>query len=764
VSDRAKSAVGALAGIAVATAGIGVGLSAALEQGNVKGKLQAQLGLSPAEATQLGQTAGKVYANAWGDSLASVGDSVAAVKSNLGSLAGGGAANIEGLTTKAIALANTFGEEVGPLAVAAGQMVKTGLAKNSQEAFDILTVGFQNGANKSKDLLDTFNEYGTQFRKLGLDGKTATGILSQGLKGGARDADLVADSLKEFSIRAIDGSKLTAAGFKALGLDGAKMAAQIAQGGPKAAAGLDMTLDRLRAIKDPVARAAAATALFGTQSEDLGKALFALDPSTAAAAGGMGKVKGAADKVVTAVGSGPQATLQSFQRQIETSLGQSIQGVLPWATKLLAVIGPWIPTLTNIAIAAVAVAGAMKVLQIAGAGISLVTGGIRGAASAMSLFRAGLAGAQATQLAGTAGRIGNAMGLLARNIGLGTAALWGHVTAGAAAAASGIRTAAVWTAQKVALIATNVWMGIVRISTLIWTGVQWLLNAALLANPIGLIIIAIVAVVAIIVLIATKTTWFQDIWRVVWAGITTAFTATVNWLVAAGTNIGTFFTTTLPGWIKTGVAFMMAPFMAFGKWFVGMALGVGATVRGIGNWFTVTLPNMVKAGIGWVIRQITSLPGSLLTILNRIVGSVGNIGRNIVTGLWQGISNMGGWLWTQVSNFASNILNTMMHALGIRSPSTKARDQVGAQVGAGVAEGLIGSVSMVERAADAVSGAALPPAPGPGGYGAGSPAAGGGQGPVHELVLKMGLETFAKLALRAERTTGLISVAPGGGV
>jgi hypothetical protein len=52
--------------------------------------------------------------------------------------------------------------------------------------------------------------------------------------------------------------------------------------------------------------------------------------------------------------------------------------------------------------------------------------------------------------------------------------------------------------------------------TSVWTAAQWLLNIALSANPIGLVIIGIAALIAIIVLIATKTTWFQTIWKVVW--------------------------------------------------------------------------------------------------------------------------------------------------------------------------------------------------------------------------------------------------------
>lgn len=62
------------------------------------------------------------------------------------------------------------------------------------------------------------------------------------------------------------------------------------------------------------------------------------------------------------------------------------------------------------------------------------------------------------------------------------------------------------------------------------TAIQWAWNAALLANPIVLIIVAIVALVAVIVLIATKTTWFQDLWNAIWGAIGDPIKEFVDWV------------------------------------------------------------------------------------------------------------------------------------------------------------------------------------------------------------------------------------------
>jgi uncharacterized protein YoxC len=60
--------------------------------------------------------------------------------------------------------------------------------------------------------------------------------------------------------------------------------------------------------------------------------------------------------------------------------------------------------------------------------------------------------------------------------------------------------------------------GLVGVTGLI-TAAQWAWNAAQAASPTTWIIIAIAALVAIIVLIATKTTWFQQLWKAAWSGI-----------------------------------------------------------------------------------------------------------------------------------------------------------------------------------------------------------------------------------------------------
>lgn len=72
-------------------------------------------------------------------------------------------------------------------------------------------------------------------------------------------------------------------------------------------------------------------------------------------------------------------------------------------------------------------------------------------------------------------------------------------------------------ALNAALKAYRAIMLLVRTATIVWTTVTWYLNAAMYANPIGLIILAIVALIAIIgaviYWIAKNTDWFQRLWE-----------------------------------------------------------------------------------------------------------------------------------------------------------------------------------------------------------------------------------------------------------
>ena len=327
--------IAALVSIPIAGAVIGVGAAAAkglisafnegLQIEKDYDRLGALTGLDEASAIRIGSAAGEAYANTFGESIeANMDTARLALQFDLID-DNATTAQAQRVIQSLAGIADVLGEDVQPVAQAVTQMLRTGIAKSADEAFDILATGAREGVNRSEDLLDTFTEYPALFSRLGISGEEALGLINQGLDAGARNSDLAADALKEFQIRATDASDASAAGFEVIGLNAEEMTAKIAAGGQGAREGLDQVLDGLRAMEDPVARNAAAVALFGTQAEDLGDALFAMDLSNAVDQ--LNGVEGAAQRMFDTLSSNSATKVEQAQRNIEVA-ADGIKGAL----------------------------------------------------------------------------------------------------------------------------------------------------------------------------------------------------------------------------------------------------------------------------------------------------------------------------------------------------------------------------------------------------------------------------------------------------
>lgn len=281
---------------------------------------QAKLGIDDATMARIGQAAGKAYGNNFGESVSANLDAArSAIQAGLLD-PNASAADTQKVIEQLDTVSQVLGEEIPNVSRAAGQAIRTGLVKDGAGAMDLFVKAQQNGLNTSEDFLDTVTEYGTQFRKLGLDGPEAFALVSQAVKGGARDTDVAADALKEFSIRAIDGSKSSATAYEQLGLSAQDMTEKIARGGPEAKAGLQQVLQGISAVKDPALQSQIAVGLFGTQAEDLGAALGKMNLNTAAQE--FGNVAGAANNAANTIGDNAASKIETAKRSIETASSQ----------------------------------------------------------------------------------------------------------------------------------------------------------------------------------------------------------------------------------------------------------------------------------------------------------------------------------------------------------------------------------------------------------------------------------------------------------
>ena len=340
--------IGEVLGVAFAVAGVSAAglfvksLQNGMEREKILDLNQARLGVDDATMNKIGFAAGRAYAGSFGESVeANIDTARRAIQSGLLD-PNATAQDTQKVISQLSGISSLMGEEIPAVSRAAGQAIKTGIAGSATEAFDLFAAAERNGLNVSEDFLDTVTEYGTQFRKLGLSGPEAIGLVNQAVKGGARDVDVAADAIKEFSIRVADGSKSTREAFQTLGFDADDLTKRFAQGGSTARAATGELLTKIREIEDPVKRNQIALALFGTQFEDLGAALGNFNLDTAAAS--LGNVAGAAENAVGKMGEGAAGSIEGAKRSIEVStdaissalakaFGPELARVADWVTQ-----------------------------------------------------------------------------------------------------------------------------------------------------------------------------------------------------------------------------------------------------------------------------------------------------------------------------------------------------------------------------------------------------------------------------------------------
>jgi len=188
------------------------------------------------------------------------------------------------------------------------------------------------------------------------------------------------------------------------------------------------------------------------------------------------------------------------------------------------------------------------------------------------------------------------------------------------------------------------------------TVAQWLLNAALTANPIGLVIAGIVALVAVLAILWNKNEGFRNAVIGAWNAILDTGKAVWDW-------INKFFTEDIPNAFNSVIDY----FKGIPQWFGELWNSVLDTFKEWGNnikaFFTETIPQIIQNVVDW----FNELPYKIGYALGYALGTIVKWGidswnsfietcSNIYTSVTEWFSKLPSLIWGFLTTAYTNII------------------------------------------------------------------------------------------------------------
>ena len=181
---------------------IKTGVNQATELDDAMAKFQAQTGASSNEMSKFKNIARDVWSNNFGEDVSDVADMMGRVKQQMQGISD---VDLKNVTEDLLTLRDTFDMDENETLRGAQQLMKQ-FGITSQEAFDLMATGAQNGLNKSDELGDNISEYSGKFAQAGYSADEYFQLMQNGLDGGAYNLDKVNDAINEVTTRLVDGT------------------------------------------------------------------------------------------------------------------------------------------------------------------------------------------------------------------------------------------------------------------------------------------------------------------------------------------------------------------------------------------------------------------------------------------------------------------------------------------------------------------------------------------------------------------------------
>lgn len=130
---------------------------------------------------------------------------------------------------------------------------------------------------------------------------------------------------------------------------------------------------------------------------------------------------------------------------------------------------------------------------------------------------------------------------------------------------------------------------------------------------------------------------------------------------------------------------------------------VAAIVGNLPKLIAMGIELIAKLAIG-IVGAIPQLVAQVPQIIAAIVGGfvkgfskIKDTGKDLIRGLWEGISDMAGWIGEKIKGFGENVLGGIKDFFGIHSPSKVMADEVGKNLALGIGEGFEKNIAGVNK-------------------------------------------------------------------